>query len=348
MQREATADRRERQLLQIHSLRSSIRSPFLILFTLFFIVRIEPGKVHRLALLEDLHLTSVSYDEELPLDAPNSRSSLRLHCFPANGAIKDGEEDDDEEEDEEEEDEDREEQTFVLASLSTKGSLHSSLSVDFARDEEIGFSITGNHPVDLVGSYIYASPEDEGGNSELDSDEYDLSPDSDEYDSEDMEGAEEAYAKLLEEGGLDSEDDEEDEERFQELEDSESKPKKKLVAAKAAADAVNGKKRSREDQDENGDVSMASSTNGTGASETDAELLAAGVKPSELEGLSRNQRKRLNKKLKGVDGEAADPDVATEKPVKKEVKKVEIVEKKEPKKEAKKEVKKVSDFSTQK
>lgn len=298
----------------------------------------------------------MSYDEELPLDAPNSRSSLRLHCFPANGAIKDGEEDDDEEEeeDEEEEDEDREEQTFVLASLSTKGSLHSSLSVDFARDEEIGFSITGNHPVDLVGSYIYASPEDEGGNSELDSDEYDLSPDSDEYDSEDMEGAEEAYAKLLEEGGLDSEDDdEEDEERFQELEDSEaatasSKPKKKLVTAKAAADAVNGKKRSREDQDENGDVSMASSTNGVGASETDAELLAAGVKPSELEGLSRNQRKRLNKKLKGVDGEAAEPDVATEKPVKKEVKKVEIVEKKEPKKEAKKEVKKVSDSPPQK
>lgn len=184
----------------------------------------------------------------------------------------------------------------------------------------------------------------------MDSDEYDLSPDSDEYDSEDMEGAEEAYAKLLEEGGLDSEDDdEEDEERFQELEDSEaSKPKKKLVTAKAAADAVNGKKRSREDQDENGDVSMASSTNGVGASETDAELLAAGVKPSELEGLSRNQRKRLNKKLKGVDGEAAEPDVASEKPVKKEVKKVEIVEKKEPKKEAKKEVKKVSDSQPQK
>jgi len=325
-----------------HHLQSQLK---FIVFTLY---RLEPGKIHRLGLLHDLHLTSLSYDDSLPLDAANSRSSLRLHCVPVKGAVElkeDGEEDE-EEEDEEEEDEDVEEQTYTLASLSTKGSLHSALSVELARDEEIGLSITGSHPVDVVGNYIFSESDDQEGQSELDSDEYDLSPDSDEYDSEDMGGAQEAYMKMLKEGGeIDSDDEDEDEERFQELADSESsKPtkanKKQLVAAKAAADAANGKKRPRDDQEEAGDVSMASS-NGAGA--TDAELLAAGVQPAELEGLSRNQKKRLNKKLKTVGGEATEADVSTEKPAKKEVKKVEV-EKKEPKKEAPKEAKKVSSF----
>ncbi|EST05545.1 Peptidyl-prolyl cis-trans isomerase, FKBP-type, domain protein [Kalmanozyma brasiliensis GHG001] len=188
----------------------------------FFGLKLVPGKIHRMDVSRDFKITNVSY-----ADAPksNTKTLVKIHYTHVPGFEEDYDEDEDADEEKNPEDEDEiEEKVYTLCSLNGSNKDHAVVDLQFCQEELIGFSITGDAPVDLVGNYV-APPDffdQEPSDSELYSDDsddegmYDL--DSDDFDSDD-----------------DEEDDDEDMEdpaRFEEL--VESKPKKAIAAAPVA------------------------------------------------------------------------------------------------------------------
>lgn len=287
----------------------------------FFGLRISPGEVYPLETLRDVHITNIAFGEKVEGSA---RSVVKVHHikFPnlddddsdseydsdligdddddedeneededdeeeedaeiKDAADADEEEDEEDEEDDEDDDSDSggvEEEEFVVCSLYPGKIEQCSVNLYFSNLEDVGFSVTGDNDVELLGNYMSPSHYDE---EPSDSELYD-SDDDEEIDSD-----EEAFAMEQ----LDSDEEETDESRLEEIEEDESKPAKKALLANG-----NTKKRSNDEVD--ADESMLS------APATDAEIAAvAEAEGLDLSKLSKNARKRLNKKLKGDEGEA--------------------------------------------
>ncbi|WFD35939.1 hypothetical protein MCUN1_002810 [Malassezia cuniculi] len=278
----------------------------------FFTLKLIPGEVYHLDTIRDLQITNVSYSDPEHLQSRN-RSVLRVH-YSGNPSFdfdddeeddededdeddeeEDDDEEDDEEEDDEEEDDDEdnedsavalldgsepiftEEDSYAVCSLIPEKVEHVSLNLHFCEDEDVGISVSGDEPVDIIGNYLinpdfdrdpipYDEEDDEDEDDEDDEDEDDEDDDDEDEDEED-----------------DDEDDEDDDDEVPEIAD------------------IEAIEYDEEDDDEEDD-------------DEEDEEAAAVVVPSkkrsavEIEDeepkLSRNQRKRLNKKLR-AEGAAA-------------------------------------------
>lgn len=184
----------------------------------FFGLKLVPGKVHRMDVFRDFKITNISYAEE---PKAGSKTLVKVHHVRMPGFDDDQDdfdEDDESENDENEEEEEDSEKVYTLCSLSAGKVEQATVDLQFCEEELVGFSITGNTPVDLVGNYV-ASP-----------DHYDQDPSSDEIysDEEDDFSDEEAYGALMDESDLESdEEEEEDPSRFEEL--VQAKPNKAAI-----------------------------------------------------------------------------------------------------------------------
>ncbi|CBQ67366.1 related to FK506-binding protein (FKBP) [Sporisorium reilianum SRZ2] len=201
----------------------------------FFGLKLVPGKVHRMDVSRDFKITNVSY-----ADAPKSstKTLVKIHYTHVPGFEDDYDEDEEDEEPKNPEDEDEiEEKVYTLCSLNGSNKDHAVVDLSFCQEELIGFSITGDAAVDLVGNYV-APP-----------DFFDQEPSDSELYSDDDEDDDEMYG--LDSDDFDEEEDEDDDEddmdedpdRFEELvESAASKPKKAI----AAAPVTESKKRAAE------------------------------------------------------------------------------------------------------
>lgn len=196
----------------------------------FFGLKLVPGKVHRMDVSRDFKITNVSYADQ---PKSNTKTLVKIHYTHVPGFEDDYDEDEEEQEPKNPENEDEiEEKVYTLCSLNGSNKDHAVVDLQFCQEELIGFSITGDAPVDLVGNYVappdffdqepsdselYSDDDDEEGMydlDDLDSDDFDEDEDDEDDDDEDME---------------------EDPDRFEELvESSASKPKKAIAAAPAA------------------------------------------------------------------------------------------------------------------
>lgn len=183
----------------------------------FFGLKLVPGKVHRMDVFRDFKITNISYAEE---PKAGSKTLVKVHHVRMPGFDDDQEDSDEESEKEDDEEEEDAEKVYTLCSLSAGKVEQATVDLQFCEEELIGFSITGNTPVDLVGNYV-AGP-----------DHYDQDPSSDEIYSDDDEddfSDEEAYGALMDEDDESDDDEEEDSSRFEEL--VQPKPKKAAIEA---------------------------------------------------------------------------------------------------------------------
>ncbi|SPO19680.1 related to FK506-binding protein (FKBP) [Ustilago trichophora] len=199
----------------------------------FFGLKLVPGKVHRMDVSRDFKITNVSYAEQ---PKSGTKTLVKIHYTHVPGFEDEYDEDEDEDEESKEAaDEDEvEEKVYTLCSLNASNKDHAVVDLQFCQEELIGFSITGDAPVDLVGNYV-APP-----------DYFDQDPSDDEIYSDDEDDEDNMYG--LDSDEFDDEDDEDDEDmeedpdRFEELvESSASKPKKAIQAP-----VVESKKRAAE------------------------------------------------------------------------------------------------------
>jgi len=224
---------------------------------------LEPGKKYDLVSEYDIHLTGVTFGEEIKGE---KRSVLKVHTitFPEDDEDEeDGEEEDEEKEDEEDDEKELGElrETLVCSLVPNKIEFQNVNLMLTTSEEPVILEVTGENTVYLSGNYV---EQELPGRDDLDDmeDDYDLEdmPSDAELDDDEMD----AILK----GELDDTEDElDDEPKIQEI----------TEAPKAAS-----KKRAREDEEE---TSPAKSTEGE-------------------KKLSKAEKKRLNKKQKGEDGEA--------------------------------------------
>ncbi|KAN0066466.1 peptidylprolyl isomerase fpr3 [Thecaphora frezii] len=214
----------------------------------FFGLRLEPGKTHRMEVTRDFRVTQVAFADEAK-DGAKALVKVTYTSFP--DSYSDDEDDDDDEKSLPE----PEEKTYTLCTLISGRTEQERVDVQFCEEELVGFSVTGDTAVDLIGNYV-APP-----------DFYDQEPGSDdEYDSEDEDDFDMNEMDEMDEDGEDDEDEEDTEGRFEEIEESTpAKKEKKAIEAAAAASEASAKKRA--------------------ASEIDS--------PASV--LSKNQQKRLKK-----------------------------------------------------
>ena len=187
----------------------------------FFGLKLVPGKVHRMDVSRDFKITNVSYADQPKV---GTKTLVKIHYAHVPGF--EDEYDEDEEDESKPEDEDEvEEKVYTLCSLNAANKDHAVVDLQFCQEELIGFSITGDAAVDLVGNYV-ASP-----------DYYDQEPSDDELYSDDEDDEDNMYG--LDSDDFDEDDDEDDEDmeedpdRFEELVETASKPKKAIEAAPA-------------------------------------------------------------------------------------------------------------------
>ncbi|TKY90010.1 hypothetical protein EX895_000008 [Sporisorium graminicola] len=199
----------------------------------FFGLKLVPGKVHRMDVSRDFKITNVSYADQ---PKNNTKTLVKIHYTHVPGFEDDYNEDDDDLEPKNPEDEEEiEEKVYTLCSLNGASKDHAVVDLSFCQEELIGFSITGDAAVDLVGNYV-APPDffdQEPSDSELYSD--------DEDDEDEMYGLD--SDEFDEDSDEDDEDVEEDPDRFEELVDSSSSKPKKAIAAAPVAES---KKRAAE------------------------------------------------------------------------------------------------------
>ncbi|CAO1618058.1 unnamed protein product [Sympodiomycopsis kandeliae] len=267
-----------------------------------FGLKVSPGEVHRIDVTRDFKISNVSFGAATLKG--NARAVVKVHITPSYGhpLTEDDEDDDEEDEEAEPEEKEYEERSFVLCTLTPGKIEQASVDIAFSEEEEIGFSVTGDNEIDVLGNYL-APPGDFDQPPYDSDDESDIDPEDFDEDDEDYD-SEEAAADGLEDilNGADSEDDE-DSSRFQELGDVPS------VAAAEKAAAGKKRKAAAAEPEVDADVSMSSAV----APVSDAELAkVAAAEGLDVTKLSKAQRKRLNKKLKLADGEvAADTSVAS-------------------------------------
>lgn len=299
----------------------------------FFTLRLLPGEIYHLDTIRDLQITNVSYSEPENLKG-KKRSVLRVHY--AGNPIdleddedveiedddederEDDEDDDDDEEEDDEEDDDEEDDdeeddivdmeprvpiftdddSYVVCSLIPEKVEQVTLNLQISEEEEVGLSVSGDEPVDIIGNYLLPTslndinPEllddlegedddevpgdrkllegprddDEEDDDEEDDDEEDDDEEDDDEEDDDEEDEDEDGDIVIEDDDEDDDeddedDDEDDEEVVVEEDDDDDDDEEDIVI-------VPSKKRSVSDLDED-----------------DTKL-------------SRSQRKRLNKKLK--------------------------------------------------
>ena len=297
----------------------------------FFTLRLLPGEIYHLDTIRDLQITNVSYSEPENLKG-KKRSVLRVH-YAGNPIdleddedieIEDDDEDEREDEDEDEEDEEDDEEddeeeddddeddivdmeprvpiftdddSYVVCSLIPEKVEQVTLNLQISEEEEVGLSVSGDEPVDIIGNYLLPTslndldPEllgeledeeddeaprdrkliegprddddDEDEDEEDDDEDDDDEEDDDEEDEEDDEDEDEDGDIVIEDDDDEDDDDEDDEDEVlvEEDDDNDDDDEEDIVI-------VPSKKRSVSDLDED--------------------------EPK----LSRSQRKRLNKKLK--------------------------------------------------
>ncbi|PWY99122.1 hypothetical protein BCV70DRAFT_201340 [Testicularia cyperi] len=206
----------------------------------FFGLKLTPGKVQRMDVSRDFKVTNISYADE---PKAGSKTLVKVHYthipgFDEEDVYDDEDEktDDKEQKQKDAEDEVDVEKVYTLCSLSAGKVEQAVVDLQFCQEELIGFSITGDTPVDLVGNYV-ASP-----------DFYDQEPDSDEMFSDDEEEEDltdgELYDSDMIEGDFEEDDDEdmeEDSTRFEEI--TEKPPKKQAKAIEAAPVALPASKK---------------------------------------------------------------------------------------------------------
>ena len=279
----------------------------------FFTLRLLPGEIYHLDTIRDLQITNVSYSEPENLKG-KKRSVLRVHYAGNPIDLEDDEDveiedddederedDEDEEDDDEDEDDDDEEEeddddeddivdmeprvpiftdddSYVVCSLIPEKVEQVTLNLQISEEEEVGLSVSGDEPVDIIGNYLLPTslndldPELLG---ELEDEEDDEAPrdrkliegprddddDEDEDEEDDDEDDEDEDGDIVIEDDDEDDDDEDDDEVLVEEDDDNDDDEEDIVI-------VPSKKRSVSDLDED--------------------------EPK----LSRSQRKRLNKKLK--------------------------------------------------
>ena len=297
----------------------------------FFTLRLLPGEIYHLDTIRDLQITNVSYSEPENLKG-KKRSVLRVHYAGNPIDLEDNEdieiedddederededededeedEEDDEEDDEEEDDDDEDDivdmeprvpiftddDSYVVCSLIPEKVEQVTLNLQISEEEEVGLSVSGDEPVDIIGNYLLPTslndldpellgeledeeddeaprdrkliegPRDDEDDEDEEDDDEDDEEDDDEEDEEDDEDEDEDGDIVIEddedEDDDDEDDDNDDEVLVEEDDDNDDDDEEDIVI-------VPSKKRSVSDLDED--------------------------EPK----LSRSQRKRLNKKLK--------------------------------------------------
>lgn len=183
----------------------------------FFGLKLVPGKVHRMDVSRDFKITNVSYAEQ---PKSGTKTLVKIHYTHVPGFEDEYDEDEEEEAKDAEDEVKVEEKVYTLCSLNAANKDHAVVDLQFCQEELIGFSITGDAPVDLVGNYV-APP-----------DYYDQEPSDDELYSSDEDDEDNMYGLDSDEFDEDDDEDmEEDPDRFEELvESSTSKPKKAIEA----------------------------------------------------------------------------------------------------------------------
>ena len=300
----------------------------------FFTLRLLPGEIYHLDTIRDLQITNVSYSEPENLKG-KKRSVLRVH-YAGNPIdleddedieIEDDDEDEREDEDEDEEDEEDDEEddeeeddddeddivdmeprvpiftdddSYVVCSLIPEKVEQVTLNLQISEEEEVGLSVSGDEPVDIIGNYLLPTslndldPELLG---ELEDEEDDEAPrdrkliegprDDDDDEDEDEEDDDE------------DDDDEEDDDEEDEEDDEDEDEDGDIVIEDDDED-------DDEEDDEDDDEVLVEEDDDNDDDDDDEEDIV--IVPSKKRSvsdldedepkLSRSQRKRLNKKLK--------------------------------------------------
>ncbi|KKK12347.1 hypothetical protein P175DRAFT_0557369 [Aspergillus ochraceoroseus IBT 24754] len=194
--------------------------------------------------------------------------------------------DDDEEDDEAESDEEPELDEMVICTLDPERNCQQPLDITVSENERVFFMATGTHTIYLTGNYVM--PLDDGHHhhdDEEDEDEYDLSPDEDELDLDELMGEDDESDDL----------DDLENPRITEVDSEEEAPK--LV------DTKQKKKRAAE------------------ADESLEDLIA---NDSKAKAVASGESKKQQKKLKKNNGEAAPVESKSEAKEAKEAKKVQF------------------------
>ncbi|PWN98639.1 FKBP-like protein [Tilletiopsis washingtonensis] len=272
----------------------------------FFGQRIEPGEVVPIDALSAFCITNIAFADGVKGSA---RAVVKVHHTQLPQLPDDSEDEEDEEEDEEEGEGDFEEQVLTVCHLHPGKIEQAQVNLHFSAHALIGVSVTGDNAVDLIGSYTTSADDD-----------YDSDPDSDEegyssFDESDEEIDSDAVGSLpdlkrriggkVDAAGSDEEESlDEDELDIADLMDESEEDES---AEEAEAAPTKSKKRSIAEVDADASMMTTAST----ADVSDSELAAAAAAEGlDISSLSKNQRKRLNKKLRTESGEAASPAVA--------------------------------------
>ncbi|KAL6711682.1 peptidylprolyl isomerase fpr3 [Coniothyrium glycines] len=151
-----------------------------------------------------------------------------------------------EDDDDEDDDEDEEPEELVLCTLDPERHCQQPLDITVREGEEVYLSVTGTHDVYVTGNYVAFPDEEDSEDDEddgLDELEYDLSPDGDELDLEEIDESEDDELDTL------------DDPRIAEIDSEEEAPK--LVESNKK-----GKKRPAESEDDATLDDLISKTNG--------------------------------------------------------------------------------------
>ena len=299
----------------------------------FFTLRLLPGEIYHLDTIRDLQITNVSYSEPENLKG-KKRSVLRVH-YAGNPIdleddedieIEDDDEDEREDEDEDEEDEEDDEEddeeeddddeddivdmeprvpiftdddSYVVCSLIPEKVEQVTLNLQISEEEEVGLSVSGDEPVDIIGNYLLPTslndldPELLG---ELEDEEDDEAPRDrkliegprDDEDDEDEEDDDE-----------DDDDEEDDDEEDEEDDDDEDEDEDGDIVIEDDDDEDDDD----EDDEDDDEVLVEEDDDNDDDDEEDIVIVPSKKRSvSDLDEdepkLSRSQRKRLNKKLK--------------------------------------------------
>ena len=299
----------------------------------FFTLRLLPGEIYHLDTIRDLQITNVSYSEPENLKG-KKRSVLRVHYAGNPIDLEDDEdieiedddederededeyedeedEEDDEEDDEEEDDDDEDDivdmeprvpiftddDSYVVCSLIPEKVEQVTLNLQISEEEEVGLSVSGDEPVDIIGNYLLPTslndldPELLG---ELEDEEDDEAP----RDRKLIEGPRDDDDDEDEDEEDDDEDDEEDDdEEDEEDDDDEDEDEDGDIVIEDDDDEDD------DDEDDEDEVLVEEDDDNDDDDEEDIVIVPSKKRSvSDLDEdepkLSRSQRKRLNKKLK--------------------------------------------------
>ncbi|AXA52200.1 peptidyl-prolyl cis-trans isomerase [Malassezia restricta] len=300
----------------------------------FFTLRLLPGEIYHLDTIRDLQITNVSYSEPENLKG-KKRSVLRVHYAGNPIDLEDDEDveiedddederedDEDEEDDDEDEDDDDEEEeddddeddivdmeprvpiftdddSYVVCSLIPEKVEQVTLNLQISEEEEVGLSVSGDEPVDIIGNYLLPTSLN------------DLDPELlGELEDEDDEEA--PRDRKLIEGPRDDDDEEDDDEEDDDEEDDDEEDDDE-------EDDDEEEDEDEDDEDEDGDIVIEDDDEDDDDEDDDEVLVEEDddndddeedivIVPSKKRSvsdldedepkLSRSQRKRLNKKLK--------------------------------------------------